>query len=161
MTTDNWYGQIPANTVYYPAELQDQARLLARDLGVRRLHPAIAADELRPHHGHPHRRSLTAPRTVGSVPLDTPTTADDGPRRTVERRCSTTPPSTLLAVDFDGVLAPIVDDPDQAHVHPDAVPVLSRVASRLGAVAVVTGRPAEQARAASVASPGPTGSPTW
>jgi hypothetical protein len=42
VTTDNWYGQIPANTVYYPAKLRDQARLLARDLGVRRLHPLIS-----------------------------------------------------------------------------------------------------------------------
>ena len=42
VTTDDWYGEIPANTVYYPAELEPQARLLARDLGVRRLHPAIS-----------------------------------------------------------------------------------------------------------------------
>lgn len=42
VTTDNWYGQIPANTVYYPAELEPQARLLARDLGVRRLYPATS-----------------------------------------------------------------------------------------------------------------------
>jgi hypothetical protein len=42
VTTDNWYGQIPASTVYYPAGLEPQARLLARDLGVRRLHPAIS-----------------------------------------------------------------------------------------------------------------------
>ncbi len=55
------------------------------------------------------------------------------------------PARALLAVDFDGVLAPIVDDPDLAHIHPDAVPALSRLAQRLSAVAVVTGRPAEQA----------------
>jgi len=40
--SDNWYGTIPASTVYYPARLQPQARLLARDLGIERLRPAIA-----------------------------------------------------------------------------------------------------------------------
>jgi hypothetical protein len=40
--SDNWYGTIPASTVYYPARLQAQAKLLARDLGVDRLKPAIA-----------------------------------------------------------------------------------------------------------------------
>jgi hypothetical protein len=40
--SDNWYGTIPASTVYYPARLQTQAKLLARDLGIRRLRPAIA-----------------------------------------------------------------------------------------------------------------------
>jgi trehalose 6-phosphate phosphatase len=55
------------------------------------------------------------------------------------------PMQALLASDFDGVLAPIVDDPDTAHVHPGAVAALSRVAARLRGVAVVTGRPAAQA----------------
>ena len=41
VTTDNWYGEIPASTVYYPQRLGAQARLLARDLGVTRLHPAV------------------------------------------------------------------------------------------------------------------------
>jgi hypothetical protein len=40
--SDNWYGTIPASTVYYPARLQAQAKLLGRDLGVGRLKPAIA-----------------------------------------------------------------------------------------------------------------------
>ena len=40
--TDNWYGEIPATTVYYPERLRDQARLLARDLGVDRVLPAVA-----------------------------------------------------------------------------------------------------------------------
>jgi len=40
--TDNWYGEIPANTIYYPPQLQAQARLLADDLGVGRMHPAVA-----------------------------------------------------------------------------------------------------------------------
>jgi hypothetical protein len=40
--SDNWYGTIPASTVYFPARLHDEAKLLARDLGVHRLKPAIA-----------------------------------------------------------------------------------------------------------------------
>ncbi|MBZ5734592.1 LytR C-terminal domain-containing protein [Nocardioides sp. TRM66260-LWL] len=38
---DNWYGTIPATTVYYPARLERAARLLAKDLGVRRVMPAV------------------------------------------------------------------------------------------------------------------------
>jgi LytR cell envelope-related transcriptional attenuator len=40
--TDDWYGDIPSNTVYYPPELQSQADLLARDLGIARTHPAVS-----------------------------------------------------------------------------------------------------------------------
>ncbi len=40
--SDNWYGTIPASTVYYPARLEPAAKLLARDLGIERLKPAIA-----------------------------------------------------------------------------------------------------------------------
>jgi hypothetical protein len=39
--SDNWYGTIPANTVYYPARLKPQADLLAKDLGIQRIKPAI------------------------------------------------------------------------------------------------------------------------
>ncbi|MCP5028530.1 MAG: trehalose-phosphatase [Actinomycetia bacterium] len=46
-----------------------------------------------------------------------------------------------LFLDFDGVLAPIVDDPAAARPSPGAVEVLSRLVSRLGLVAVVSGRP--------------------
>ncbi len=51
----------------------------------------------------------------------------------------------VVGLDFDGVLAPIVDDPAQAHIHPDAPEVLERLAAQVKAVAVVTGRPARQA----------------
>ncbi|HEX6248718.1 MAG TPA: LytR C-terminal domain-containing protein [Nocardioidaceae bacterium] len=40
--SDNWYGTIPQSTVYYPERLEREARLLARDLGIERLRPAIA-----------------------------------------------------------------------------------------------------------------------
>ncbi len=40
--TDNWYGNIPETTVYYPDRLRAQARLLAADLGVGRVRPAVS-----------------------------------------------------------------------------------------------------------------------
>lgn len=43
--TDNWYGTIPANTVYYPPRLQPAAKQLALDLGIRR--SARAVDPMR------------------------------------------------------------------------------------------------------------------
>ncbi len=40
--SDNWYGTIPASTVYYPAAAQGRrARLLAMDLGIGRVLPAV------------------------------------------------------------------------------------------------------------------------
>ncbi|MGX1912490.1 trehalose-phosphatase [Streptomyces phaeochromogenes] len=52
------------------------------------------------------------------------------------------PDRAVLAFDFDGTLAPIVPDPEQARAHPDAVPALAALAPRVASVAVVTGRPA-------------------
>jgi trehalose 6-phosphate phosphatase len=52
------------------------------------------------------------------------------------------PERALLAFDFDGVLAPIVDDPAQARPHPRILPALSRLAPYVGSLAIVTGRPA-------------------
>jgi trehalose 6-phosphate phosphatase len=53
----------------------------------------------------------------------------------------------VVGLDFDGTLAPIVDDPESAHIHPDAPQVLTDLAGVVRAVAVVTGRPARQALA--------------
>jgi hypothetical protein len=39
--SDNWYGTIPASTVYYPAKLARAAKALALDLGIRRTVPAV------------------------------------------------------------------------------------------------------------------------
>jgi trehalose 6-phosphate phosphatase len=50
----------------------------------------------------------------------------------------------VVALDFDGTLAPIVADPAQAHIHPDAGEVLIALAAKVKAIAVVTGRPARQ-----------------
>ncbi|MET9731343.1 trehalose-phosphatase [Streptomyces sp. NPDC006458] len=52
------------------------------------------------------------------------------------------PGKAVIALDFDGTLAPIVPDPDQARAHPGAVPALARLAPRVASVAVITGRPA-------------------
>ncbi|MEP7089133.1 MAG: LytR C-terminal domain-containing protein [Nocardioidaceae bacterium] len=40
--SDNWYGTIPASTVYYPARLHAQATLLGKDLGIARIKPMIS-----------------------------------------------------------------------------------------------------------------------
>jgi trehalose 6-phosphate phosphatase len=50
----------------------------------------------------------------------------------------------VVALDFDGTLAPIVADPTRAHIHPDAGAVLIGLAPKVRAIAVVTGRPARQ-----------------
>lgn len=50
----------------------------------------------------------------------------------------------VVGLDFDGTLAPIVDDPDSAHIHPDAAEVLLKLSSVVRAVAVITGRPARK-----------------
>lgn len=50
--------------------------------------------------------------------------------------------STLLAVDYDGTLAPIVDDPERALPLPGVADVLVALASRGVDVLVVSGRPA-------------------
>ena len=55
------------------------------------------------------------------------------------------PDDTLIGVDFDGTLAPIIDNPDQAFAHPEAVAALSRLGHLVGVIAVITGRPAQTA----------------
>src|SRR5690242_9218879 len=52
------------------------------------------------------------------------------------------PERAVLAFDFDGTLAPIVPDPEQARAHPEAVPALAALAPKVASVAVITGRPA-------------------
>ena len=53
------------------------------------------------------------------------------------------PAGALLAFDYDGVLAPIVDDPRDSPPHPRAVAALARVAGIVGSVAVISGRPVQ------------------
>lgn len=39
--SDNWFGTIPTSTVYFPQRLKAAAKVLALDLGIKRLAPAI------------------------------------------------------------------------------------------------------------------------
>jgi trehalose 6-phosphate phosphatase len=55
--------------------------------------------------------------------------------------------TAVAGFDFDGTLAPIVDDPAEARIHPDAASVLTGLADVVRAVSVITGRPARQALA--------------
>ncbi|BAJ30188.1 MULTISPECIES: trehalose-phosphatase [Kitasatospora] len=57
------------------------------------------------------------------------------------------PKSAVVGLDFDGTLAPIVADPERARAHPGVVPALGALAPLVGAVVVVTGRPAATAAA--------------
>ncbi|WP_406200887.1 trehalose-phosphatase [Streptomyces sp. NBC_01017] len=75
-------------------------------------------------------------------PLPTPTTQ---PGRDGLAAILTHPARSLIALDFDGTLAPIVPDPEKARAHPDAIPALAALAPKVAAVAVITGRPAEVA----------------
>jgi trehalose 6-phosphate phosphatase len=55
------------------------------------------------------------------------------------------PGLALIAMDYDGTLAPIVTDPAAARPHPDAVEALRRLAPLAGTLAVITGRAARAA----------------
>jgi trehalose 6-phosphate phosphatase len=57
------------------------------------------------------------------------------------------PTEAAVLVDFDGTLAPIVDDPALAAPLPAAVAALSGLAERLALVGIVSGRPAAFVRA--------------
>jgi trehalose 6-phosphate phosphatase len=52
------------------------------------------------------------------------------------------PSRSAILTDFDGTLAPIVDDPADAIPLPGAADVLGQLARRYGRVAVISGRPA-------------------
>lgn len=77
---------------------------------------------------------------MGSLPVPATDAGRDGLAALLDA-----PGRALVALDFDGTLAEIVPDPEQARAHPDVVPALRRLAPRIGALAVVTGRPAEVA----------------
>lgn len=55
------------------------------------------------------------------------------------------PGTALVAMDFDGTLAPIVADPQAAYAHPEAALALRELSERVGTLAVITGRPAGDA----------------
>ncbi|MEU4268793.1 trehalose-phosphatase [Streptomyces sp. NPDC026092] len=74
---------------------------------------------------------------VSSLPHPTTSAGRDGLAALLAR-----PEKAVVALDFDGTLAEIVPDPEQARAHPGAVPALSALAPQIASVAVVTGRPA-------------------
>jgi trehalose 6-phosphate phosphatase len=55
------------------------------------------------------------------------------------------PAGALLATDYDGTLAPIVDDPQTATPTDGVVELLAELAEYLGHIAVITGRPVREA----------------
>jgi trehalose 6-phosphate phosphatase len=58
-------------------------------------------------------------------------------------RVAAQPQTTALCLDFDGTLAPIVNDPNQARPLPGMVELLGQLAVRFAAVALLSGRPAD------------------
>ncbi|MFG2579363.1 trehalose-phosphatase [Streptomyces malaysiensis] len=75
-----------------------------------------------------------------SLPVPITSAGREGLAALLER-----PGRAVVGFDFDGTLAEIVPDPDQARAHPGAVPALSRLAPKVRSAAVITGRPAEVA----------------
>ncbi len=76
---------------------------------------------------------------------DTPPAVDDRRDRIAERLADA--PGVLLCLDFDGTLAPIVEEPDDAAMAPDCRPILDGLAEeRSVEVAVVSGRAIDDLR---------------
>ncbi|MFD9334151.1 trehalose-phosphatase [Streptomyces sp. NPDC060028] len=78
---------------------------------------------------------------MGSRPHDLPMPVTAAGREGLDALLRS-PRRSVVALDFDGTLAEIVPDPDQARAHPGAVPALAALAPQVASVAVVTGRPA-------------------
>ncbi|MFI5766065.1 trehalose-phosphatase [Streptomyces sp. NPDC051563] len=78
---------------------------------------------------------------MGSHPHDLPMPDTTAGREGLEALLRA-PRRSVVALDFDGTLADIVPDPDQARAHPGAVAALAALAPEVGSIAVVTGRPA-------------------
>jgi trehalose 6-phosphate phosphatase len=81
---------------------------------------------------------------VTSTPGDIPRPSTAGGRAGLDALLNH-PREALIGFDFDGTIAPIVPDPRAARAHPAAVPVLTRLAPAVRALAVITGRPAAEA----------------
>ena len=59
---------------------------------------------------------------------------------TISEAIAANPDQTLVASDFDGTLADIVSDPNEAHIHPDCARAFARLAGLVGQPAIITGR---------------------
>lgn len=73
------------------------------------------------------------------MPLPRPRTADG---QAGLRALLADPGRALVALDFDGTLSPIVDDPTTSRLADGGAAALTAVATRVGRLAIVTGRPA-------------------
>ncbi|MEU9145278.1 trehalose-phosphatase [Streptomyces sp. NPDC048349] len=78
---------------------------------------------------------------MGSHPHDLPMPVTAAGREGLDALLRA-PRSSVVALDFDGTLAEIVPDPDQARAHAGALPALAALAPEVAHVAVITGRPA-------------------
>jgi len=74
-------------------------------------------------------------------PLPPAATEPDPALTRVTQRLVDAPERGGLLLDFDGVLAPIVDDPASSAMPEELVVILGRLVRRLGSVAVISGRP--------------------
>lgn len=58
----------------------------------------------------------------------------------------TRPESVLIAMDFDGTLAPMVPNPDDSRLYPASATALGHLGRKLGKLAILTGRGAQKVR---------------
>jgi trehalose 6-phosphate phosphatase len=78
--------------------------------------------------------------TTGSLtPMQLPIPAS-GPGAVAWQALLDRPREAALAFDYDGVLAPIVADPDDARPYPGMVAALSRLAGLVGSLSIISGR---------------------
>ncbi len=78
---------------------------------------------------------------MGSHPESLPTPTTPAGREGLDAVLAR-PDRAVVALDFDGTLADIVPDPEQARAHPGTVEALAALAPKVAAIAVITGRPA-------------------
>jgi trehalose 6-phosphate phosphatase len=86
-------------------------------------------------------------RAITDPAITDPPISDGGAVRSAYDALVAAASRTVIGLDMDGTLSPIVEDPELAHIHPDAPDVLIELASVVRAVAIITGRPARQALA--------------
>ncbi|MDS1270222.1 trehalose-phosphatase [Lipingzhangella sp. LS1_29] len=83
----------------------------------------------------------TVSTSTGDLPSGLPVPETEAGRRGLSH-IRADPSRAVVALDYDGTLAPIVTDPGQAQAHPRAAPALRHLSGRLGGLAIITGRPA-------------------
>ncbi|WP_327369053.1 trehalose-phosphatase [Streptomyces sp. NBC_01217] len=88
---------------------------------------------------NPEAPAPSDPPSTPSSALPTPTTP---PGQEALAAILAHPDRAVIALDFDGTLADIVPDPEQARAYPGAVEALAALAPKVASVAVITGRPA-------------------